>query len=392
MRTAGQPTIRRFPRSRTVVRAVAAAALAATVAAVGLVVGGPATTDHAEAAAGCRSYVASGDDVVNGKELNDNAKRFPEQLLEDHLVSPGWCLYNQGKNGVTTATYISSGPMSQAYNMRPDLHTITLGEQNKPAVDLIDSCFSKVKDHDFAGATACATAVVANTSLWSGMKGNYTTLLSTDKIMAAQRPGLVVAVTGYANPYPRAEDVVDEIVQLCVPLIDTIATCTARWAQLPAALLAIDQAFDKLNATIKGSLVPFQSGPNGWRYVFVDVDPKFEDHCMTMKVQLKTKVEHPELSGQVHQHDSPTVNFGCSEEWWVEGSTGRALPNYLIPATPGVLIEWSQTTEGMGVMPNADGHQCIADAIWEADTIDPGTTPLKWKLGYGEPSTTDYCD
>ncbi len=35
-------------------------------------------------------------------------------------------------------------------------------------------------------------------------------------------------------------------------------------------------------------------------------------------------------------------------------------------------------------MPNADGHQCIADAIWEADTIDPGTTPLKWKLGYGE--------
>ena len=45
----------------------------------------------------------------------------------------------------------------------------------------------------------------------------------------------------------------------------------------------------------------------------------------------------------------------------------------------------------MGVYPNADGHQCIADAIWEADTIDPGTTPLKWKLGYGEASTTDYC-
>ena len=27
----------------------------------------------------------------------------------------------------------------------------------------------------------------------------------------------------------------------------------------------------------------------------------------------------------------------------------------------------------------------------EADTIDPGTTPLKWKLGYGEASKTDYC-
>jgi hypothetical protein len=106
------------------------------------------------------------------------------------------------------------------------------------------------------------------------MKGNYTTILSTEKIMAAQRPGLVVAVTGYPNPYPRAEDVVDEIVQLCVPLIDTIPTCSTRWAQLPAALLAIDQAFDKLNATIKDSLVPFQSGPNGWRYVRWLVGPR----------------------------------------------------------------------------------------------------------------------
>jgi len=112
---------------------------------------------------------------------------------------------------------------------------------------------------------------------------------------------------------------------------------------------------------------------------------------MTMKVQIKTKVEHPEESGAVHQHDSPTVNFGCSTTWFVEGSTGRASPTYLLPAALGVLVEFSQTTEDMGVMPNADGHQCIADAVWEADTIDPGTTPLKWKLGYGEASTTDYC-
>jgi hypothetical protein len=45
----------------------------------------------------------------------------------------------------------------------------------------------------------------------------------------------------------------------------------------------------------------------------------------------------------------------------------------------------------MGVYPNADGHQCINDATWEADTIDPGTTPLKWKLGYGEASNSDIC-
>ena len=112
---------------------------------------------------------------------------------------------------------------------------------------------------------------------------------------------------------------------------------------------------------------------------------------MTMKVQIKTKVEHPEQSGAVHDHDSPEVNFGCSDPWFVEGRDGTAKPNYLLPAALGVLIEWSQTTKGMGVYPNADGHQCIADAIWEADTIEPGTTPLKWKLGYGEAATTDVC-
>jgi hypothetical protein len=45
----------------------------------------------------------------------------------------------------------------------------------------------------------------------------------------------------------------------------------------------------------------------------------------------------------------------------------------------------------MGVWVNADGQQCIADAIWEADTIHPGTTPLKWLLNYGEASNPDIC-
>lgn len=371
---------RRMPR--------ALAVLAATVlAGVGMLAASP----PGEAAAGCRIYVASGDDYTNGNALNDNGSRYAEQLLADHLIAPGWCAYNQGKNGQTSSSFISGGGMSSAYNMRPDLHTIQLGEQNSTVVDAIKSCFDKVKDHDFAGATACAAAIEANSSVWTAMTNNYTTLLATDKIMASQRPGLVVAVIGYPNPYPRAGDVVDEIAELCVPLIDTIPTCTARWAQLPLALTALDRVFTKLNNTLKSALVPFQSGPNGWRYVFVDINPKFEKHCMTMKVQIKTQVEHPEEDGVVHEHDSPEVNFGCSSTWFVEGSDGTAKPNYLLPAALGVLIEWSQTTKGMGVYPNADGHQCIADAIWEADTIDPGTTPLKWKLGYGEASRTDYC-
>jgi hypothetical protein len=45
----------------------------------------------------------------------------------------------------------------------------------------------------------------------------------------------------------------------------------------------------------------------------------------------------------------------------------------------------------MGVHPNDDGHKCISDLIWEADTLEPGVTPLKWKLSIPEAPKTDIC-
>jgi hypothetical protein len=85
----------------------------------------------------------------------------------------------------------------------------------------------------------------------------------------------------------------------------------------------------------------------------------------------------------VHQHDSPEVNSMLGS-WFVEiGRHGQAQ----LPAAG----DWrahrvEPDDQGMGVYPDADGHQCIADA-------EPyhRQTPLKWKLGYGEASTTDYC-
>jgi hypothetical protein len=364
--------------------------LLAVVAGATLLAGPSRSTPTAEAA-GCRIYVASGDDLTNGKAMNDNAKRYPEKLLADRIKAPGWCLYNQAKNGQTSSTYITGGGLSSAYNMRPDFLTIQLGEQNSPMVNAITSCFDKVKDHDFAGATACGSQILANSSLWTNMRNNYTTILWQTRFMAAERPGLVVAVVNYPNPYPQSIDVIDEIVQLCPPLMDTILTCFTRWLQLPPALEVLDQVFQKLNKTLKDAMAPFQAAGNGNRWVYADAYPKFKGHCMTMKVTIRTTVEHPEESGAVHQHNSQEVNFGCSPTWFVEGSAGTARPNYLIPAAPGVLIDWSQTTTGMGVYPNADGHKCIADVIWEADTIHPGTTPLKWLLGYGEASNTNIC-
>jgi len=350
------------------------------------------SSDGANAAAGCRIYVASGDDIAAGHDLNDNSKRYPEQLLADHLISPGWCLFNQAKNGQSSSSYITGGGLANAYNMRPDFLTIQLGEQNSTIVKLITDCFDKVKDHDFTGGSTCASQILANSTLWSNLKNNYTTILQQTRIMMSQRPQLVVAIVNYPNPYPHADTATAKIAELCVPLIDTIPTCTARWAQLPPALLIIDQVFQKLNTSLKEAMGPFNQGPSGNRWVYVDAYPKLLDHCMKMEVAIKTTVEHPEEDGAVHQHDSPSVNFGCDTPWFTAGSDGTKIPDYLDPAAIGVLTDKSQTTKGMGVYPNSDGQKCIDDATWEADTIDPGTTPLKWKLGYAEASNSDICN
>ena len=56
--------------------------------------------------------------------------------MTDHIKAPGWCLFNQGKNGQTSSSYISGGGLASAYNMRPDLLTIQLGEQNSTIVNI----------------------------------------------------------------------------------------------------------------------------------------------------------------------------------------------------------------------------------------------------------------
>jgi hypothetical protein len=341
----------------------------------------------AEAAAGPRIYVASGDDIPAGHDLNDNSKRYPEKLLSDHLKSPGWAVYNQAKNGTTSSGYITGGGLSSAYNMRPDLLTIQLGEQNSNVVDLINSCFDKVNDHDFTGANVCAATILGNASLWTNLQNNYTTILQQTRIMMSQRPGLVVAVVNYPNPYPSSTSALTNVPLLCVPLVATAITCTTRWAQFPPALITIDQVVQKMNTTLKNALAPFQQGPNGNRWVYVDAYSKFKDHCMKMDVSIKTTVNYGTYTVE---YDSEK-DFGCSSPWFIEGSTGMKIPDYLEPPSGGVLVMKTQTTTGMGVYVNGDGQKCIGDAIWEADTIDPGVTPLKWKLGYGEAANSNIC-
>ena len=236
----------------------------------------------------------------------------------------------------------------------------------------------------------CAAAILGNTTLYTNFNLNLTTILQQYRLILAGRPSLVVAVTGYPNPFPKSADALTKMTELCVPLQDTIITCIARWVQLPPALELIDQVFKKLNTTIADAVKPFTIG-SGARILFVNTYDKMRDHCMKMEVEIKTTVEHPEEEGAVHEHNSEKVNFGCSDPWFVAGDNGTAIPFYLNPAAPGILTKESQTTSGMGVYPNDSGHKCISDLIWELDTPEPGVTPLKWKLRVPEIPDSNIC-
>jgi hypothetical protein len=364
--------------------------LAATlVVAAGTLLDSRWTVVHAQDCA--RRYVATGDDVPAGHDVSES-ERFPERLVVDHLKTYGpWCVSDIAEKGTTSSNEISGGQLAKTWNLRPDLITLTVGEQNSTIVNLITSCFEKVRDHDFAGAAACAATILGNSTLWNNLNLNLTTTMQQYRILMAGKPKLMVAVTGYPNPYPKSLDAGLKVAELCTPLIDTILSCTLRWVQLPPALELIDQVFKKLNTTVQNSVSPFAIGSGG-RFVFVNTYDKLRNHCMEMNVEIKTKVEHPEEEGAVHDHDSPSkVNFGCSDSWFVAGDDGTANPFYLQPALPGVLINQSQTTSGMGVYPNSSGHKCIADLVWEADTLEPGVTPLKWKLSIPEAPDANIC-
>jgi hypothetical protein len=346
---------------------------------------------YAQTSPGCGlHYVAAGDDIPNGHDAS-TSERYPDKLVASHLKTWGaWCEYDIAKNGTTSSQYISNGQLATTWNDRPDLITLQIGEQDSTVVNLITDCFDKVKSHDFPGANTCAAAVLGNSSNWSNLNSNLITIQQQYRMILAGRPKLVVAVMGYPNPYPHTDTATAKIAELCVPLIDTIPTCTVRWAMLPPALELLDQSIKKLNSTISTAVSTFANATQG-RFVFVNTYDKLRDHCMQMKVTIKTTVEHPEEEGAVHEHDSPEVNFGCDTSWFKAGSDGTDTPTYLDPAVIGVLTNKSQTTSGMGVYPNGDGHKCIQDLIWEADTIDPGVSPLKWKLGVPEAPKSSIC-
>jgi hypothetical protein len=334
-----------------------------------------------------KHYVAGGDDVPAGNTIS-SSQTYPSHLVNDHASKYGYCVYNLAQNGTTSSTYISGGQLATTWNRAPDFITLTVGEQDTPAVDLVDACFNDIKTHDFASANSCAANVLGNSNLYTQLGNNLTTILQQYKMIMAGRPWLVVAITGYPNPYPQASDVQSGITTLCIDVIDAMTSCLARWEQLPPALTTIDQVYQKLNTTIQNAVTPFNTGYQG-RFIFVNPYQKFLSHEMKLDVTLKLdQVCH--LCGTeatyMDQH-SGEQNLGSSSAWFQAGSDGTDLPTYLF--TPGPLIDppvvieqVSQTTSGMGPYPNDTGNKCISDLVWEA---------VKIKLGIAEPPNTNIC-
>ncbi|MFN2544688.1 MAG: choice-of-anchor D domain-containing protein [Actinomycetota bacterium] len=337
-----------------------------------------------------KRYVAQGDGVVVGTDIGNDGgatqkDRYSDKLLNDKLknitgktTGSVWCLYNTATDPATTDTFVqgSQSQQSQAWNMKPDLITLQLGRQNSTIVDHVDKCYKNIKKHEFVDANVCALLILANQQAWDKLKKDLSGILNSYKTAMSGNPTLVVSVLGYYNPYPSATSVATKIPGFCADLVDTVPTCIARWVFLPPALVTLDQIVKKLNDTIKGVVQNFITSSQG-RFFFINPYDKFKDHCMQMKVQIKTTVYHP--PSDVDKHDTDETNFGCDQNWVVKDGddvTDPIIPfQYLTPAVDGVLLTAIQTTKEMGINPNKKGHQCIEEMIWET---------VKNKLGVPE--------
>lgn len=379
--------------------------LTVTVLAGAVAVGVMAQQVLAENPENCpRRYVAGGDEVVAARDAQSaeqysDSVVYSQYLLEKLQQYDEWCEYNTApeksstsddyRHRVESYDFATEDYTQQAFawTVDPRLITITIGRQNTTIWDHVDKCMDLIEDHDFLEANACAALILAVPTHWDTLHNELSEILQDHFTQQAGNPNLVVAVTGYPNPYPKATDVATKIPGFCAQLVDTIPTCIARWILLPPALVTLDEVVKKLNTTIEEVVEQYNQSTQG-RFVFVNPYEQFRDHCMTMKVTIKTKVYHP--TNTVDQHDTQETDFGCTSNWIAQRKTAaaEAAPDkspffYLTPAVNGVLIFAEQTTKQMGLNPNEEGHRCIADLIWEA---------VKGPLEVPEKANDDVCE
>ncbi|MCU1690957.1 MAG: hypothetical protein JWM64_48 [Frankiales bacterium] len=345
----------------------------------------------AQAETCARYYVATGDEVAYGTDADDDGDRnadtaYPKKLLDGPLKlaptgSGPWCLKNVSFDPTTTDAYVTDKQNGQTSTQqglgstyKPTLVTVGLGRQNNGIVQSVTTCLDKIKHHDFIQANVCALAVYANEPAFTKLTKDLSGVLGKYQTLMAGNPKLVVAVPGYYNPYPHATTVATKVPGFCAKLVDTIPTCVARWILLPPALVTLDQVVKKLNTTISAVVQKLAAGNQG-RFVYVNTYDEMNDHCMTMKVTIRTKVYHPPST--VDSHDTAETTFGCSTTWiGTDGddvTSGLEPFTYLPPAVDGIVVVATHDTKELGIDPNDAGHACIQKLVWSA---------VYQKLGY----------
>ena len=240
-------------------------------------------------------------------------ERYPSHLIEDHLKTWGpWCVYNTADERDDVHHVHHRRPARAVLEHAPGPHHADPRRREHHHRQSRHRLLRQGQGPRLRRGDGCAAPILGNTSLWTNLNLNLTTILQQYRVIMAGRPKLMVAITGYPNPYPEvARRRHQDRRAVRAPHRHDPDVHRALGAAAPRAR-ADRPGFKKLNTTIENAVKPFAIG-SGSRFVFVDTYTKLRDHCMKMEVEIKTTVEHPEEEGAVHEHDSPKVNFGCSD-------------------------------------------------------------------------------
>ena len=218
-------------------------------------------------AAGAR-YVAGGDHIPAGHEVETTRSAIPSSSSTTTSKSPGWCLYNLGKNErprPPTSPAASSPDLEHA--ARPDHAPARRAEQHdrQPGQRLLRQDQGPRLRR---ARTPAPPPILGQLRSLGQPDEQLTTILQqyADHGRAAAAGG---RGRRYPNPYPKAIDVATRS-RSCAcrsstpsrPARPAGPSCRPRWT-------LIDQVFQKLNTTIKNAVRPFPWAPAA-RCVYVD--------------------------------------------------------------------------------------------------------------------------
>lgn len=348
-------------------------------------------------------YMATGDSIPSGVDLGTSCdndpdcpgapeKAYPEKLkqkLDGFSVS----LHNIACSGATTIQYLDGeygygepdlcaqaasrrGQLMEAVSAEPDLVTVTVGVDDFVLSRLYDAPepFGCVQNFllrgDFPGALKCERDILNDKEAWDGLRARLEMILGRYAHEMTSNSRLVVVVTGYYNPVPTHVELPVPWKQLC----DGLSACRGPVRDMNKALLLGDKILRKLNYDVIEPAVSRYWSSTGGRIIWADLYGQFEGQCIPISLTFDVTVKG------LTQNYGP-YNVGCAEsERWIAPREAFSHTTTLV-SRRNLTVNLTIATDD-GVHPNEEGHQCIANAVWEG---------VKEQLGSTEAPVADPC-